>query len=109
MQGIAILVGVRPENVLSHLRQVDCFESLKAGNENVKVVLIRMQIQEARADQNPLQWMGDRAFGVALISRQSLKIHTKLIQPSLPLLSLALSSVALPSFALSRPTSHPWA
>ena len=44
MQGIAILVGVRPENVLSHLRQVDCFESLKAGNENVKVVLIRMQV-----------------------------------------------------------------
>ena len=68
MEGIAILVGVRPDNVLRHLPCVECFEPLMPWKHTLKVVTIRMLIQDVRADQDPLMWMSDRDYGVALIS-----------------------------------------
>ena len=68
MQGIAILINVFPDDVNDCLKSVDCFEHVLSGKDEVKIVQMRMLLQNARVNKKRAKWLRDSHFGVALMS-----------------------------------------
>ena len=71
MNGVAVLVGVRPSGGNDCLRSVSCFEEVvprQCGHS----AYIRVRLRNAKAGEDEESWLSDRDFGIALVGLFSL-------------------------------------